>query len=579
MNFPFVRTIKAWLMLVAMLFVGNCYGDTGPVENNPVLSNVSLDQVKKTNCCDSFKLPKQLSKNLEVTPIVRAVFANLPTLCQKSLQICEKIYPEMTSLFSLAMTGFLGGVQCPGVDDKAPFFVAGFLHNGKMEMVSLFKAQPTSPLMKNLMANKQETQIVKKISISNKKSTDWYLLGNKDLVEKIAGCLRKSFPEIYEDDNGLKQPMTLEFNCAAIKEIVDFNVHCPIVNFLLNLLVVPNFENIALGVDIENNDIVLKTSVEAKNAGPLAFYLRSVKSKLNQMRIIKWDSQEAISDVGYYDFKASRALFEEIINNIYSDTSKDEAIVQLRNASKIIHSLLRKLLDFLGKNLTGSFQGYADFQGEGGRFSTKGFGFFEKTPLLTAELLTAFLKDFAQEINKAKKTFVEKKLCFYELLNVVSCEFKPSILQHNDCVIDKFYWKVAEKEGYGLLYFTVCKNYLLYSDDIENLKRLIDRMKAINVFTYVAKCDWQEKIEIRLSNLFSLWGVNLNSADTIRMEHAINLPTNTFSITTRLPLGALSQLLKSFSNTMLPSKEGGAIKVEDKEKGSKNSEQGNKVSE
>ena len=563
-------------LIFSLLALGLCYAGIEPKETNTLSATKGSTAIKTSALASSdmtalsrvdfSKLLLEASKKLgnRPLPLLTIEGESLPKLLQKVVQVADKMLPDCSAVLSLAITGFAGGVSCPGVDEKAGCYVVVFFNDGNVEPVFLFKAQQGCALVKSLEENKGTTNVLKS-KPSNKSTQDilkpepcWYVYGSAALVGILDNNLEQIFPFICEEkssDTCLK--IGLDFNLwnNIFQKIESKEV--TFLKFLWDILVMPDIEKVGIGFDIVDKTLETTMFVCPRAYRPLSAFAKSLESKSKEIRFLNWSSREVVQELVFQDYSGLKNYVESLDSRIKYNQSTEDFCSIFKNAWALICPLIKDVLAFCAENFTGNAQSYADFQIQKDLVSSKGFGFFEGVQLKRDTLLK-FVDDFSDKLKSSVKGLVDKKLFGWEIYKDLSLNIKRSVEKHHDCDIDQVFWKCNGNEAYYPIWFAICKNYLLYADDISNLKRLIERMEEMKEPSYMPReedCFSRAKMDF-ISVLHTL-GVELpKPISALSFEIACGLKDGIFVNTIKVP-----GFLDIFSlKTILPSADENAKK-------------------
>lgn len=470
--------------------------ETSDVKAGPIPSekdgkaSVVSKEVSKLQEIDFSKLWIDASKKLsnKMLPLMTIEAENLSKLCQKVTQIADKVFPDCASLVSLAITGFMGGLDCPGVDEKAPCYVVIFLSEGKIDPVFLFKSQTDCLLVKNLTANKSPDDTLKTIPNGSNKIC-WQMYGNATLLKALDKDLRQVFPFIYQEKNsGMCLKFCLDFNIwnDIFQKVEDKSVPWTFIKYCWDTFVIPDIKKVEMGFDVTDKILETKMAITPREYSALAFFIKSMVAKSKERKFLIWSSREMIQEQDFENYSGLKNCVESLDRRIKYSRYESTFVEQFKNWWGIISPLLKEILAFCDENLTGNTQSYSDLQNSGDLISSKGFGFFEKKSHLTRDVLLQFIEGIIAKGKTSLKEAIDKKYFGSEFCKDISLNVKKSVEKHCNHDIDQVFWKGNGTEAYYPIWFAIHKNYLLYADDISNLKRLIERMDEMKTPSYMA---------------------------------------------------------------------------------------------
>lgn len=527
----------------------------------PVSTGVMKSGMQFSNLSgvDFSKLWMDVSKKLGNKPLVLLTIEGetLPKLLQKSIQIADKVVPDCSSLMSLAITGFAGGTACPGVDEKAGCYAILFFYAGNVEPVFLFKAQSDCVLVKNLEENKTPTVVLKAISNGTDKSCCWQLYGRDTLIKALDKDLQQVFPFINQEknpDSGLKVILDVKL-WNDIFQKMD-NKEVAFLKFLWDTFVASDVKRLEIGFDVVDKTLETKMLIFPQEYSALASFFKSSEAKIKDVKFLNWSSQELIQELAFHDYSGSKHYINSLSDRIKFSQDTDDLCVLFKDIWAIFYPLLDKILTFCDENLVGNTQGYADLQNSGNLISSKGFGFFQGKQLKRETVLT-FIEDFSSKLKSSINEAIDKKFPGWEVCKSITLGVKRSVDKHCDCDIDQVFWKGEGNEAHCPIWFVVHKNYLLYADDINNLKRLIDRMEEMKEPSYLAmEANCYSRMKMGLFSALPTLGIpqpksisELSAEITCSLATQTNTQENAFVNTIKIP-----GFLDLFSlKTILPS--------------------------
>lgn len=510
-----------------------------------LVSGLSLcswsDQVNSTNASKVENSPIVQEAN---SVLLKVSSSSLPNFINKSLKLLEKVCPEVSSMISLAATGFLGGAQCEGVDDKSPCHLLILKQQNDFCPVFFFKAVDECPLVKNLNLGlgSKTYKLVHPLPFDGKRPT-WWIYGDNRCLDLICKNLKKMASFIYEDLTNISDFVCFEFSVDALE------IFKPIVPRIVNLVYEAwfknNFERWIYVLNFDDNEVVCQIDSILKASSPMMSCLKSIASKSSLRRCLNWNSEEMIKNIGFQDYDALKSLWEMLLKNLDESAWKqDVCTCVVYEWLQIISPLVVELLNFSDQNLSGNFQTYADLHSDSIFFVTKGFGLFEGKSLTeTSEKnlsknFICFLEKFVQICKQQINLAVSKKLFGSEYFSNVICHWDKDAVLHNNCSIQwiSLGWGDGESKIQYPILLSVCKNYLLYADNLVDMKRLIDRMQDLKTFTYLTFPDFISKTTVRLRDVFDMCGLKINQPGYLESMYCVDGTKNQCRFITKIPL-------------------------------------------
>ena len=138
-------------------------------------------------------IPIQSCNSAEPFAVLTA--SSLQELLIQTLKVSDNIYPQSSSILTLLAMNFLGNMQCPGLSEKTPCFLAFHYYQNTCSPIFAFHATKNCPLVKNLsLASKTSTNgLLLPFQNADTQAT-WYLYGAKNLLKLIAKNITLSAP-------------------------------------------------------------------------------------------------------------------------------------------------------------------------------------------------------------------------------------------------------------------------------------------------------------------------------------------------------------------------------------------------
>lgn len=564
--------MKWWgYFLAGMMISVFANGDLENVKDVPKANIKSSSSVNAANPFVAHLLEentaffKDIEKTLAGRPFLKIACSNVNDLCGKALKLVEKIYPEMSSILSLSLTSFMGGTQCPGEEGTSPVYILLFFYEKKVTPVFFFKASEESSLFKAVSSFKNETiDFIPCVPQESKKAI-WWMAGEKSLLKVLKQKdSNVEFPFLTTPEK-VETLLQVDFDATIVHAFADFMPW--VAKQLFERMIKPELKHCRLSLDYLENDIVMDYELAFLPGSATATLVKKIYNKTSQVHYLEFASQECIKNLGFQDYEG-QLDYLKVINGRLNAISKDveaykkqtkavdeplEVLEQLIAWWNIIYPLLTEVVGFCKDNLTGNFQSYANVQcTKDLHYEAIGFGLFEGKDLSNEKLVNSLKNFITQSLAERLKEAKKQELFGSEFIPVLSCVFNKNFQEYEGCYIQNIYWTIA---GNNLdkkipLYFAVCKNHLLYADNINDIMRLIERMNGIKTFTYVAMPECFEKTQIRISDFMPLL---MKTSVVVDCAYSAKINPERFHISCKMPLWFNFELLKNFSNPLLPS--------------------------
>ncbi len=535
--------------LVNATAVDQCHGVVYPLikkkGNVSILESVKAYPIQGTRSDNSSNsvvtAPSPSTKISLDEPIVSLSACSLPGLINGFLAFTDKFSPQMSGSLSMFILGLLGGSQCEGVDSTSPCYSQIFVRDNKIKPVLFFKAKKEASLV-NFIKNSFGQESLQSFSCKDDNTT-WWIFSERDLLTEITKDLEKKAPFLYGTSEPVNNLLSINFCTKTFEDILPF-VHQNY-RLIFNAFVKDNLERMVMNFDFSGENVHYEIQISAKPHGPAAAYFKSAKEKTTNSSFLNWDSQEAIQSQKVESYAALKAVIESYKGRMDKEAwGKDTIMHTIYQYCELVQPIASELLSIADKTLTGSQQGYASFDNQTTPyFQSRRFGFFERkldvkgNPVSFQEFFDYLGKLFNEKLPVLKQQIVNKKLFGYEFLDLIKCEWTKNIAKHRDCDIHGFTWRYhmdflesqddkakseptqSLKMQYPIL-LCACKGYLIYADNMEDMKRTIERMLDTKIFvTHPAA--YLNEMTCRLHDIFALLQVKIDLKHMLKLTCSV----------------------------------------------------------
>jgi len=536
--------------------------------NVPPASTVDYGKIIEQQLSDF--LERDLSKNiatLPLKPLATIALSNPPDGLKKAFFIGDKVYPGFSTLAQLFISSSIGGSDCPGVDPNAPCYV--LLFPNKEYIVSplvCFKATPESLIVKNLQSEANQNgnwQLISPATITEKAYNIW-MVAPKSLFSDF-----KDFSTVTELFAPTKEPirnlLSVDFDIESLSAFMPL----PVLKLAYDAYIKRDFEKIiyALDVDEKGNQLQISLRHQVKPQTPWSVFCKAINERKKTFRSLNFPSEADTESVFCWDASASKNLLKALSSYAKeAEWKKDPIAWQVYRWGQVLYPLFETYLNFMETVSTGNGQLYFKL----GSFD--GFGLEELKPSVTDRQLVNFLKTFdllksiiekcAKQLNLAQKRQLLGSNClesftFYEKVSTFDgCDIHKCAVKVRKCGSD-----VSETLTEYALFTGVYKGYLLYAGSLENMKRVLEQMQAMQTFSYCSHPD-----AVALSRIALPKNV---CAENIEAFRNTELAPETFITTINIPLSLLDNDGYLFYGTT------GSDKSEDKSEDAKGIEKTN----
>lgn len=419
--------------------------------------------------------------------------SSLQNLLTQALKISDNIYPKSSSILSMLAVSFLGSMQCPGVSEKTPCFLAFHYYQNTYNPIFVFHATKNCPLVRNLSLAGATSTNGLLIPFQNTASTQatWYLYGSKDLLKLIAKDITSLAPYLSKK----VVPSTDLLNLTTKLKSCDFlsTLLPPPVQTIYTTFIKDAIDTLSCSVNVENNDLVCKIKVSPNSSSPWVTLIRALENSQKQHKFLKMEAEDDIQICGFQSFDALKTCLENFAAKTQeSFWRNDPTAHQIYLWGKCLYPLFTQLIEFSNDFFSGYYQCYQNLKREKNFILLQNVGLVElksskkATALQQNEALISFLETFIkQTLHTQFLSAIQQKLVGSEHLRTLNLRLDKAIVKDKNYTIHSLSFGI-NNENMCLNYpfvFSVYKDHLLYSDNLEDLRALIHRLEK-NKWTY-----------------------------------------------------------------------------------------------
>ena len=443
-------------------------------------------------------IPIQSCNSAEPFAVLTA--SSLQELLIQTLKVSDNIYPQSSSILTLLAMNFLGNMQCPGLSEKTPCFLAFHYYQNTCSPIFAFHATKNCPLVKNLsLASKTSTNgLLLPFQNADTQAT-WYLYGAKNLLKLIAKNITLSAPYLKKK---ISLPTDLLSLTAQLK-------HCsflitdlpPYIQTIYKVFVKDDIDTFSCFANVENNDFICKLQLTPMASSPLVALIRTLENSKKQHKLLKMDAEDDVQICGFQSLDAFKTCLENFAaKNQESFWKNDPTSHQIYLWGQCLYPLLLNLLEFSKDYFAGNYQCYQNLKRENDLILLQNLGLLQlksskkTTTVKQNEDLVAFLEAFIkQTLQTQLLSAIHQKLEGSDQLRTLNLQLDKTIFKDKNYTIHGLSFGINNEKmclNHPFV-FSVYKNYLLYSDNLEDLKALIHRLERNKLiyesFSFVQK--------------------------------------------------------------------------------------------
>ena len=433
-------------------------------------------------------------------PFAILTASSLQNLLTQTLKVSDNIYPQSSSILTMLAISFLGSMQCPGLSEKMPCFLAFHYYQNTYSPIFAFHATKNCPLVRNLSLSSKTSPNGLLIPFQNATTqATWHLYGPKDLLKLIAKDIALSAPYLKKKITPSTDLLTLTTklkHCSCLMNLLP-----PYAQTIYNTFIKDDIDTFSCSANVENNDLICKFKLTPTSSSPLIPLIRALENSKKQHKLLKMEAEDDVQICGFQAFGAFAACLESFANkNQESFWKNDPTSYQIYLWGKCLYPLLTKILEFSKDYFSGNYQCYQNLKREKGLILLQNVGVMELksskkiTSLKQNEDLIAFLETFIkQTLQPQFLSAIQQKLEGSEQLRNLTLQLDKAIFKNKNYTIHGLSFGINNEKiclNHPFV-FSVCKNHLLYSDNIEDLQALIHRLEkkklSYETFPFVQK--------------------------------------------------------------------------------------------
>ena len=487
---------KELLFVFLLIFGLSWESKLSAIDDRPVKSDPGIAKMVSAH----------LYSNREPFAVLSA--SSLQNLLTQALKVSDNIYPQSSSILSMLAVSFLGSMQCPGLSEKIPCFLALHYYQNTYNPVFAFHATKSCPLVRNLSLAGATSTNGLLIPFQNASTqTTWYLYGSKDLLKLIAKDITSLAPYLSKKVT----PSTDLLNLTTKLTSCDFLTATlpPYLQAIYNTFLKDAIDSLSCSVNVENNDFVCKIKVNPSPSSPLVALIRALESSKKQHKFLKMEAEDDIQICGFQAFNALKTCLESFAAKTQESLWKnDPTAYQMYLWGKCLYPLFTQLLEFSNDYFSGNYQCYQNLKREKNLILLQNVGLVElKVSKKANEALVNFLETFIKQTLQTQfLSAIQQKLVGSEHLRTLNLRLDKAIVKDKNYTIHGLSCGI-NNENMCLNYpfvFSVYKNHFLYSDNLEDLQALIHRLEK-NKWTY-ERLPWVQKSFINLGQILQKSG-------------------------------------------------------------------------
>lgn len=458
--------------------------------------NKDLTQQKAEQTVNIADLNKIKASNLPsevIEPFAVLTASSLQNLLTQALKVSDNIYPQSSSILTMLAMSFLGSMQCPGLSEKTPCFLAFYCWQNTYNPVFVFHATKTCPLVKNLSLSSKTSAngLLLPFQTSNTQST-WYLYGSKDLLKLISKDITVSAPYLGKKVTLPNDLLTLTMRVNQCDFLIpSLPSYAQIIH---NTFIKNDIDTISCAINVEKNDLSFKFKFVVTPSSPLVELIHTIEGSKKQHRSLKLAAEDDIQISGFHTFEAIKTCLGAFSSRNQESFWKNDSMAnQVYLWGKCLYPLFVEILDFAKSYFSGNYQCYQNLKREKDLILLQNIGLLElktfgkTTTFSQNETLITFLENFIKHsLQTQLSSAIQQKLNGSECLRGLNLQLDKAIFTDKQYTIHGLACSInynAMCLNYPFV-FSVYKNYLLYADNLEDLKGLIHRLGK-NKLTYV----------------------------------------------------------------------------------------------
>lgn len=485
-----LKFLKVFLCIVNLL-IFSCLQAETIVRNitheqitNQEFIKKSSEDITKLNALKNFENVNLSCEKIKPFAVLSAT--SFQELLTQVLKVSDNFYPQSSSVLSMLAISFLGSIQCPGLTDKTPCFLAFYFYQNACKPVLVFHANKNCHLINNLEISSKISAYglycpFKKINAQS----NWYLYGQKDLLNFISKDVTTAIPFLKSKTPSVADLLTLSLypeQCNA------FISNLPIyAQTIYNAFIKDNVEMLSCNTNIKSNTIINKFELIVAPTSSLAKLFRAIDDTHKLHKHLKLNAEDDIQLLGFFPFNGIKTFLEESSLKIEESFWKDDPTShQIYLWGKCLYPLLIEFINFLQDYFIGNYQCYQNIKHDKDLILLRNAGLWELksssklTTFAQNEAIISFLENFIKKsLHVQLSDAIKQKLVGSEQLQNLNLQLDKAVLSDKYYTIHGLSFNFSN-DSMHLNYpfvFGIYKNYLLYSDNLEDLKSLINHLE------------------------------------------------------------------------------------------------------
>ncbi len=418
----------------------------------------------------------------EIKPFAVLSASSVQELLTQVLKVSDNFYPQSSSVLSMLAISFLGSIQCPGLTDRMPCFLAFYFYQHTYKPVFVFHANRNCHLVNNLkFASKISDYGLYCPFKEQNIQSNWYLYGQKDLLNFISKNITTSIPFLKSKISSITDLLTLSLYPEQCNTFVS-NLP-PYAQSVYHTFIKDDIELLSCSINIDSNTIASKLKLVVTPTSALAKLFRTFGNTYKLHKHLKLNAEDDIQLLGFHPFHGIKTFLEESSLKIQESLWRNDTTShQIYLWGKCLYPLLIEFINFLQDYFTGNYQCYQNLKQDKDLILLRNTGLCELksssklTTFAQNEAIVSFLENFIKKsLHVQLSEAIKQKLVGSKQLQNLNLQLDKAIFSDKQYIIHGISFNFSNNSmhfNYPFV-FGVYKNYLLYSDNLEDLKSLI----------------------------------------------------------------------------------------------------------